>query len=1008
NQYTVLWKSEDGTSTIETDDNQNYGAATAFNGTTPTKDATAQYTYTFDGWAIVPNGDKVYNNGATPTVSGLATYYAHFGSTIRSYDVTFDLKGHGDDIDSQVKDYGSLVDEPAAPEATGYTFAGWYKESSCTHEWTFASDVVTGATTLYAKWTPNTNTPYTVKHYKQKLDGTYQNSEPNLPDDTDNLTGTTDAKVTPATKSYTGFKAPNPITETIEADGSLVIGYCYSRNSYTLVWNWASGSTSAVAGEDYTASGAVKYEAPLTYPANVTMTRTGYDFNGWSTSVTTMPAEELTITATWTPKKYAITWKSEDGSSTLYTDATADYDSEPVYGGATPTKAQDADYTYTFDGWTTEADGSGTFYAAGATPTVSGDATYYAHFTKQFLGTVIDIIDWTFEADKAVTVTLNMNGYSSRNKTPWHIGVSGTDIDKVASDRNNADRSLTIDISSMNLTSGSTLTIIGKDDDGEEEYRYTFRVPYVYTSNTTLTTSPDGEDNTIFVHDGATLTIDGTVEVSSVYVNPQAKLVITENRQLTVLKRLVMRTTAWKAAELLDNGTLSFGSPATGQMYYTRQISDKTSYYQFSLPYASRIEDVFSSNSKSTPYGNWILKRYDGASRAEHGEEGPEGQGNWVSLSSTDDIQPYTGYEIWSNSAYYRELFFPVTYAKHSIDDDIAVAVHPHTGTAATQNIANAGWNYISTPFTFTYMVEDAPPTVTISELTEDNHTYWQHVVDPTHPLPTARPFLYQARTTAGTLTFGETITFESSVPSSVAAHRNATGNAHTSLQWIRLTAKAIETQLSDETNILISSRYTAAYELGCDVQKMLSNGNRPQVYTSLACGMLTTTAVPDDITAIPLGLYTPEAGLYTLTVDANRWQDRIDHVWLLDTESGTTHDLLFSPYQYAAEKKMTTSRFVLMPVMKAESSTESGNGSEVTTDVEDSGNTDIHVNINGGQISVSGLTAGMPVMLYDATGRLIAKHDVQQSREVSINVSAAGVYLLRYGNDTRRVVIGK
>lgn len=47
----------------------------------------------------------------------------------------------------------------------GYTLAGWYKESALTNAWTFASDVVKSAITLYAKWT------YTVTYNanEQKL-----------------------------------------------------------------------------------------------------------------------------------------------------------------------------------------------------------------------------------------------------------------------------------------------------------------------------------------------------------------------------------------------------------------------------------------------------------------------------------------------------------------------------------------------------------------------------------------------------------------------------------------------------------------------------------------------------------------------------------------------------------------------------------------------------------------------------------------------------------------------
>ena len=82
--------------------------------------------------------------------------------------------------------------------------------------------------TLYAVCKVDTNTKYVVKHYKQKLDGTY----PTEADDIDNLTGTTGASVSPAVKSYTGFTSPSVQTTTIKADGSTVVTYKYTRNKY--------------------------------------------------------------------------------------------------------------------------------------------------------------------------------------------------------------------------------------------------------------------------------------------------------------------------------------------------------------------------------------------------------------------------------------------------------------------------------------------------------------------------------------------------------------------------------------------------------------------------------------------------------------------------------------------------------------------------------------------------------------------------------------------------------
>ena len=86
--------------------------------------------------------------------------------------------------------------------------------------------------------------------------------------------------------------------------------------THTLAWDFAGGSCSATEGDDYTAGGAVAEGATLTYPAANTMSKTDYLFDGWSSSTTTMPTTDLTITAQWATA-YTVTFASNGGGGTM-------------------------------------------------------------------------------------------------------------------------------------------------------------------------------------------------------------------------------------------------------------------------------------------------------------------------------------------------------------------------------------------------------------------------------------------------------------------------------------------------------------------------------------------------------------------------------------------------------------------------------------------------------------------------------------------------------------------
>ncbi|MBQ7098026.1 MAG: InlB B-repeat-containing protein [Clostridia bacterium] len=138
NTYTVTFKNYDGT-TLETK-SVNYGSSVAYSGVTPTKQADAQYTYTFAGW------DKELTN-----ITGNTIITAKFTSTVNQYTVTFDSMGGTADIEPIIIPYGSVCGELPKPEKDGFIFKGWYTKEVEGEEVTNET-IVTSNLTLYAHW----------------------------------------------------------------------------------------------------------------------------------------------------------------------------------------------------------------------------------------------------------------------------------------------------------------------------------------------------------------------------------------------------------------------------------------------------------------------------------------------------------------------------------------------------------------------------------------------------------------------------------------------------------------------------------------------------------------------------------------------------------------------------------------------------------------------------------------------------------------------------------------
>ena len=229
--------------------------------------------------------------------------------------------------------YGADITPPSAYRE-GYGFAGWYDGDVRFDVRTMPSKDMK----LTAAWKAG-EYGYTVNYYHQNVDGSDQYTlAASL-----NETAPMDSYVEAPLKSIEGFTAVGEAkTITICTDGSKnVVDYYYTRNQYTLSWDFAGG-----AADNYT-SGTLYYGTKINAPVPV---KEGYSYE-WSRELfADMPAENLEYTAIWKADSYILTLDVNGGSLPADAALSKNVVFDEVYGEL----PQPSKRGYAFDGWFTK------------------------------------------------------------------------------------------------------------------------------------------------------------------------------------------------------------------------------------------------------------------------------------------------------------------------------------------------------------------------------------------------------------------------------------------------------------------------------------------------------------------------------------------------------------------------------------------------------------------------------------------------------------------------------
>lgn len=283
---------------------------------------------------------------------------------------------------------GDTFTMPADPTREGYIFEGWSvkvlpAENDADHLDADGADdaadetllkagdtytITAGGVVFTAQWEARTDTPYTVEHYLENLDGSY------ALDTTEPLKGTTDTTVTAAAKSYDNFTYDSTVPGTVASgniagDGSLVLKLFYTRNTYDYtvrhIKQLPDGTYDEANAEVETLSG--KFEAL----AAVTAKDYGshYPTNDADTKQNIKIEKNLTIDVKYDLDNHTLTFETNGGSAI-----------DPVtvrHGNAVARPTDPTKDKYTFIGWYVDPEFTEEYDFA---TVLEADKTIYAKF----------------------------------------------------------------------------------------------------------------------------------------------------------------------------------------------------------------------------------------------------------------------------------------------------------------------------------------------------------------------------------------------------------------------------------------------------------------------------------------------------------------------------------------------------------------------------------------------------------------------------------------------------
>jgi len=366
--------------------------------------------YRFTGWNTSADGTgTAYADEAQITgLSEDTTLYAQWEAI--AYVISYELNG------------GENGQNPAAytctdsitlqePKRTGYTFEGWYTDAGFNSPAAGIAAGSTGDRVFYAKWEP---IRYRITFSGNGGSGAMREMTDLCYDKEYYLPANTYIKTeyvftgwnTAADGSGTAFSDGAAVKNlTASADGNVTLYARWEVKGYTITYQLNGGKNNSGNPASYTSfTDTITLKEP---------TRTGYIFKGWYTDsnyknqaaqIKKGSTGDKTFYAKWEAKKYTIVFKGNGSTKGKMSSLTA-----RKYGKSYQLTANKFKKTgYSFAGWNTKKDGSGTSFKNKAT---------VKNLTTKSGGKVVLYAQWK---KTKYTITYKLKGGKNAAKNPGY------------------------------------------------------------------------------------------------------------------------------------------------------------------------------------------------------------------------------------------------------------------------------------------------------------------------------------------------------------------------------------------------------------------------------------------------------------------------------------------------------------------------------------------------------------------------------------------------------------